>query len=174
MTDPKRRLDVLTVKAPCPESWDAMDGDDEVRFCGICRQNVYDLSAMTRDRAETLVFEREGRVCVRFYRRADGTVSTLDCAPIRFAALRKAAKKSLSLAAALVGSLLSLVVGLGFLRTSGFDLERWIDEGPIGKLARGTSELVEPEVMMGEPPMIEPPMIEPAHLPEGATLPESP
>jgi hypothetical protein len=34
---------------------------------------------MTRYAAETLVAEREGRLCVRFYRRADGTVITRDC-----------------------------------------------------------------------------------------------
>jgi hypothetical protein len=56
-----------------------MKGDDRVRFCKLCSLHVYNLSAMTRSAAETLVAEREGRLCVQFYRRADGTVLTADC-----------------------------------------------------------------------------------------------
>ena len=54
-------------------------GDDAVRFCRHCSLHVYNLSAMTREAAERLVAGREGRVCVRMYRRADGTVITADC-----------------------------------------------------------------------------------------------
>jgi hypothetical protein len=56
-----------------------MTGDDQVRFCGACEKHVYNLSAMTRDEAERLLVEREGRLCVRFYQREDGTVLTADC-----------------------------------------------------------------------------------------------
>src|SRR5262245_54742918 len=34
---------------------------------------------MSREEAVELVKKREGRLCVRFYRRADGTVLTRDC-----------------------------------------------------------------------------------------------
>jgi len=33
-------LDSLTVASPCPESWDAMPGDDRRRYCGRCRLPV--------------------------------------------------------------------------------------------------------------------------------------
>ena len=56
-----------------------MEGDDRVRFCGECELNVYNLSSMTEDEALKLVEEREGRLCVRFYQREDGTVLTSDC-----------------------------------------------------------------------------------------------
>src|SRR5262245_14282400 len=72
-------LDDLRVAAPCPASWDDMTGNERVRFCGSCRLHVYNLSEMARDEAERLVRETEGRLCVRFYRRADGTVLTQDC-----------------------------------------------------------------------------------------------
>src|SRR5439155_8496974 len=72
-------LDQIRVASPCKASWDAMEGGDQVRFCVQCSKNVYDLSGMTREAAEQLVQETEGRVCVRFYRRADGTVLTSDC-----------------------------------------------------------------------------------------------
>jgi len=56
-----------------------MDGDDRVRFCRECNRNVYNLSAMTKREARRVVAEREGRLCVRFYQRRDGTVLTSDC-----------------------------------------------------------------------------------------------
>lgn len=71
------------IAAPCPADWDKMVGDERVRFCGSCRLNVYNLSDMTRAEAESLVRAAEGdenaHVCVRFYRRADGTMLTQDC-----------------------------------------------------------------------------------------------
>jgi len=72
-------LDRVRIAAPCPASWDAMEGNGRVRFCGECKKNVYDLSAMTRDEAEDLLQSRGEDLCARFYRRADGTVLTSDC-----------------------------------------------------------------------------------------------
>ena len=69
----------LKIASPCPASWDDMEGDDRVRFCDECELNLYNLSAMTEDAARKLVEEREGRLCVRFYQREDGTVLTSDC-----------------------------------------------------------------------------------------------
>jgi len=56
-----------------------MPGTDQVRHCGQCNKNVYNLSAMTRGQAEALLRETEGRICARLYRRADGTVLTENC-----------------------------------------------------------------------------------------------
>jgi hypothetical protein len=56
-----------------------MDGDERVRFCRECNRNVYNLTAMTAREARRVVAEREGRLCVRFYQRRDGTVLTSDC-----------------------------------------------------------------------------------------------
>lgn len=56
-----------------------MDGDERVRFCRECSRNVYNLSAMTEREARRVVAEREGRLCVRFHQRRDGTVLTSDC-----------------------------------------------------------------------------------------------
>ena len=81
-------LDRIQVASPCGVAWESMQGDDRVRYCGECRLSVYDLSAMGREEAETLVQEREGRLCVRFYRRRDGTVLTQDC-PVGFGKVRR-------------------------------------------------------------------------------------
>jgi hypothetical protein len=83
--DVLRRLEVVS---PCTVSWDSMRGDDNVRFCGECRLNVYNLSGMSTPDALSLVARREHRVCVRFYRRPDGTVVTQDCG----SAARRAAR----------------------------------------------------------------------------------
>ncbi len=78
----KARLPVLEnirVASPCSESWAAMSGDERVRACGKCQQQVFNLSAMTREDAEALIAERVGRLCVRYYQRADGTILLADC-----------------------------------------------------------------------------------------------
>lgn len=72
-------LDDLRVASPCHERWDEMTGDEQARHCARCDKNVYNLSAMTREAAEALLRQREGRVCVRYYRRSDGTILTADC-----------------------------------------------------------------------------------------------
>lgn len=73
-------LEEIRVATPCRADWDKMQGDDRSRFCQSCAKNVYNLSEMTRGEAETLVREKEGQLCVRFFQRADGTVLTTDCA----------------------------------------------------------------------------------------------
>jgi hypothetical protein len=76
-------LDDIRVAAPCQASWDAMTNvspDGRVRACGDCNKRVYDLSAMTRDEAQSLLVAHEGKLCVRYYRRTDGTILTKDCA----------------------------------------------------------------------------------------------
>jgi hypothetical protein len=72
-------LDNLTIAAPCPANWDKMCGNDRVRFCSHCNLNVYNLSGMSRAEAERLLSNIEGRLCARFYRRADGTILTKNC-----------------------------------------------------------------------------------------------
>jgi hypothetical protein len=77
-----RRLPLLervSVASPCTQSWDAMVGDDRARFCDACAKNVFNLSAMTSAEAEALLVEHGEKLCVRLYRRKDGTVLTADC-----------------------------------------------------------------------------------------------
>jgi hypothetical protein len=81
--DPVRRrtegvLERVQIASPCLASWEAMKGDDRTRHCLQCERNVYDLSALSREEAEALL-AAQGEVCVRLYRRADGTVLTRDC-----------------------------------------------------------------------------------------------
>jgi hypothetical protein len=72
-------LDGIRIASPCQAGWDAMKGDERARFCSECGKNVYNLSAMTLREASALIAEREGQLCVRLHRRADGTTLTADC-----------------------------------------------------------------------------------------------
>jgi hypothetical protein len=72
-------LENVAIAAPCSADWEQMVGDERVRFCRSCEKNVYNLSAMPRDEAEALLGARDGKMCVRLYKRADGTVLTSDC-----------------------------------------------------------------------------------------------
>jgi hypothetical protein len=92
-------LDRVRVAAPCAADWTEMRGDERVRFCERCSLNVYNLSAMTRREAERVVVRSEGRLCVRFYRRADGTILTRNC-PVGLRALKRRVSRVASAAAA--------------------------------------------------------------------------
>src|SRR5688572_20614291 len=83
-------LELIEIASPCTASWDAMHGDDRVRFCEQCKLHVYDISAMSRPEATELISSHQGRLCVQMYRRPDGTVITDDCSAIRKAARRAA------------------------------------------------------------------------------------
>ena len=81
-------LDNIRVASPCSADWNAMYGDERKRFCADCKLNVYNLSDMTRNEAENFLMASEGRVCVRYFRRADGTVLTKDC-PVGWRAVER-------------------------------------------------------------------------------------
>ena len=102
---PKRGLpllDQVRVASPCKADWNEMLGDERVRFCLSCEKNVYNLSSMTKDDAESLLRERLGNdLCVRFYQRTDGTILTADC-PV---GVKKRRRKKLALAVAGAGAL---------------------------------------------------------------------
>ncbi len=84
----KRFLESLTIASPCEVNWDEMTGDEQTRFCDHCEKNVYNISEMSRKEAENLIRENEGNVCVRMYRRHDGTVINDDC-PVGLRTLRR-------------------------------------------------------------------------------------
>jgi hypothetical protein len=99
-------LDRVSIASPCSADWQSMTGDDKRRFCAQCRLHVHDLSAMTTAEAEQLLRRAgEGRVCVRLFRRADGTVLTKDC-PVGFRArVRRAWARAVALWLAFATSL---------------------------------------------------------------------
>jgi hypothetical protein len=136
-------LEHLSVAAPCDADWNAMKGDDRVRFCGSCQKNVFNLSAMSRGDAERLIAKHEGPPpCIRLYKRRDGTVITNDC-PVG----RRRRRFRRIVAAGIGGTFLA----------AGAMLARWRG-GPCSVMTQG--EMVMPvgtTTMMGAPPAMPPP-----------------
>jgi len=98
-------LNKIRIAAPCDAEWKWMYGTDRVRFCPQCSQNVYNLSAMTREEAELLILRSEERLCARFYQRKDGTILTANC-PVGLQAIRN---KWTGAKARIVAAVLSLM-----------------------------------------------------------------
>jgi len=110
----KHPLNHVEVAAPCKADWDRMIGSEQMRFCGQCNLNVYNLSGMTKDEAESLIARNEGRLCVRFYRRADGSIITRDC-PVGLRAIRDRVSY---LTKAVIAATLTFLATAGFYRLS--------------------------------------------------------
>ncbi|MDQ3257486.1 MAG: carboxypeptidase-like regulatory domain-containing protein [Acidobacteriota bacterium] len=109
MTQQTDRLKGIDVPAPCSVSWNAMAGTEQVRFCGQCQKSVYNLSAMTRRQAELVVADKQGRLCAKFERRADGTILTRD-ATEDFITNWRTAKRRTSI---IVGAAFTTLIGVG-------------------------------------------------------------
>jgi len=96
---PKFDINQLHIASPCQAAWEGMIGNDQVRRCETCRLNVYNTAAMTSADVERMVLSAEGRVCMRLYRRGDGTVMTRDC-PVGLRKYARRVSRLVSVAAA--------------------------------------------------------------------------
>jgi len=107
-------LNHVRIAAPCSADWDQMFAfeGERVRFCSQCQLNVYNLSAMKRSEAEALLISTEGRLCVRFYRRPDGTIITQNC-PIGLSAIKRRMTWTTQF---ILGMVLSLLSWIGLYR----------------------------------------------------------
>jgi hypothetical protein len=104
-------LDQVTIASPCPARWDEMTGNEKSRFCSQCQKNVYNFSAMTSNEAETLIKEKEGNLCGRFFRRADGMTLTQDC-PVGMEKIRARAQVIKQTMATFLVGIMGFVLGL--------------------------------------------------------------
>ncbi|HVF68561.1 MAG TPA: hypothetical protein VM914_12905, partial [Pyrinomonadaceae bacterium] len=71
--------------------------------------HVYNLSGMTKREAEGLVANSEGRLCVRYYMRADGSILTRNC-PVGLRALKQRVSR---IAGAALSAVIGFFAGLG-------------------------------------------------------------
>lgn len=102
-------LERIEIASPCKANWDEMSGDERMRMCSLCKLNVYNLSDMTKSEAEQFLEDKVqagGRVCVKMYRRQDGTVLTDDC-PVGLRKLRDAARRAHKMVASVVALVLT-------------------------------------------------------------------
>jgi hypothetical protein len=151
--DALRILDDIRVANPCRANWGEMTGDDRVRHCSACSRSVYNIAAMTAAEAVALIEGREGGICGRLYRRADGTVVTADCPP---AAPRRRFRRVQALAIVLIALLLAWAgCGKGESPPSGpgVSLDDWVHWAKVS-LGLGKDDLsapacYRPRVIMG-------------------------
>jgi hypothetical protein len=94
-------LDNIKIASPCGANWDEMFGDNRKRFCAECKLNVYNISGMPQREAEDLLINSEGRVCVRLFKRHDGTVLTENC-PVGLAKIKQKISRAATTAFALI------------------------------------------------------------------------
>ena len=138
----KNSLNHVQVAAPCKADWNQMLGSEQVRFCGQCKLNVYNLSGMSRVEAEALIARTEGRLCVRFYRRRDGSIITKDC-PV---GLRAIQQRVSYLAKAIIATALTFMASVG--------LQSLIPVIPTFGPRPLTGMLVQPEPVVGVSPVL--------------------
>ena len=111
MTKFTNPLDNIRIAVPCGADWNEMRGNDRMRFCGECKLNVYNLSGLTQNEAENLLMASEGRVCMRVFKRSDGTVITKDC-PVGWEKMKRRVSRTATAVFALIAG---FVGGVGFL-----------------------------------------------------------
>jgi hypothetical protein len=110
-------LNQIAITSPCTVPWETMQGDDRVRFCGQCRQRVFNVAGLMEREAARLIAYRQGHLCARIMRRSDGTIVTADCRERLHAARRRGLLHfGAVLLLVVVPELLSMRFGIGYLR----------------------------------------------------------
>jgi hypothetical protein len=98
------QLNNIKIASPCSADWNQMIGNERKRFCGSCKLNVYNLSDMSKIEAESFLMASEGRVCVKFFKRVDGTILTKDC-PVGWAKVKQKVSRTATAAFGLIAGL---------------------------------------------------------------------
>lgn len=139
-------LDNVRVASPCPANWNEMNGNDRMRYCGQCQLNVYNLSGMTKPEAEHLIANAEGRLCVRYYKRADGSIITQNC-PVGLAALKRRVSRT---ATAFLSAVIGFFGGLGIFAAFGDDKTYSGNQHVIGAIAVENNSPPDVNVIQGD------------------------
>src|SRR5688500_9952744 len=108
----------IRIATPCSARWEEMEGTDRERFCRLCSRHVYNFSALSPAEIQQLVQQREGRLCARFYQRADGTMLTADC-PHALERLQRRLAVLVGSAVTMIGLSFSLMTSANSAETSG-------------------------------------------------------
>ena len=119
-----------------------MAGDDRVRRCGECELKVFNTAAMSTAEITELISRHQGRLCIRLYRRADGTLLTKDC-PTGLRAYRKRMGRIAASAAAAVLGLFSVSYGQRQTCEGAIDASKTVkikraDKQTAGSTVKGT------------------------------------
>lgn len=135
-------LDGVMIAAPCDIDWQNMHGDERVRFCHLCKLNVYNTSSMTKSEIRDLLSQEGPLPCLRIYRRVDGTLLTADC-PV---GLRRIRSGMLALWRGLAALFALLFCAGKAAAHEDLNLER----GKLGSFRLGGIAFVNPEAAPGK------------------------
>lgn len=99
------------IAAPCTAKWEEMTGDERSRVCAQCDLSVLNAAELTDEEVlkAIMTLATGQRVCMRIFRRTDGTILTKDC-PIGVRKLQ--VRDRLRKAAAWLAGGLSMLVSL--------------------------------------------------------------
>jgi hypothetical protein len=151
-------LSDIRIASPCPAKWDAMNGDERARHCGSCEKTVYNISTLTADEAAELIAAHEGKLCVRMFRRSDGTVITRDCPVGRAERIRKSIRAAIVSAASWLG-LLSLAGCVNETTGSVDPARRAVPKSSDSAPTPMLGKVAKPEPIMGDIAVPAPPSI---------------
>ncbi len=147
----RTRLPIVDVADPCDAPTTAMleiDGQ-RILHCYDCEKNVYNLSLMTEAEALALLRDKgSGEICVQFYRRADGTVQTIDCTPKRLALIkertRRVTRRAIGLGAVVFASLFGMMTVHRDVAGSAKRLQKPVAVAPTPSPARPPAPVIAP------------------------------
>ena len=153
-SDAPRSLPIYRVKTPCEEPWEAMAevGDDR-RFCGLCAKDVHDLTHLSQEEMHRWIEDWRAErgmdaVCVRFYKRADGTLVEADCQPWRERVARHAKRAALWSSARLAAAAATFLALLGL--SSKFDVFDGWSNHHEALIAQKPHKVFDHSVLMGD------------------------
>lgn len=72
----KYTLENFEVPQPCAMNWDEMTGNEEVRHCGKCQHQIYNISEMPKRRALKVLNQPNERVCISYLQDEQNQVIT--------------------------------------------------------------------------------------------------
>jgi|GEM_PF-5179945 hypothetical protein len=108
----------LSISAPCSEDWNLMTGDDKKRLCSSCKIHVYNITALESSEAEAFLASEFGKeICVKYFKRSDGTIITKNC-PIGLRSLRRQGERLRKFLSSICGLLLSGISSVAYAETS--------------------------------------------------------
>jgi hypothetical protein len=64
---------------PCQWQWEDDGFNDPFRYCGLCKQVVYNFDDVDKPEAMALIYQRENQEKPHLFRRTDGKFMTADC-----------------------------------------------------------------------------------------------
>ena len=151
---PENFLKNIQIASPCKMNWNDMarTSEEAKRFCGDCRKHVFSIDQLSAKEAHQLIQSASANnssVCVRLFKRADGTIITDDC-PVGLRRIRNAWRR-------LRTSVASILLLLGALPALADDKSDCKSKAPmlLGRVVPAKRQITNSLPVLGEPTMVD-------------------